>query len=67
MHFSNIHHCSHVIPCAPAGTQLSKFICEIYRTHGIIVFPYFVLLLLYISHKEKFFIEGFFIEHPHKI
>ena len=31
-------------------------------THKIIVFSLFVLLLLYISHKEEFFIEGSFTE-----
>ena len=36
-----------------AGTHASKFTCAIYRTREIIVF----------SRKEKFFIEGFSIEH----
>ena len=41
------------IACAHAGTHVSKFMCAIYRMCEIIVF----------SHKEKFFIEGFSIEH----
>lgn len=39
-----------------------KSTCAISRINGIIVFSFFVFLLLYISCKEKFFIEGFFIE-----
>ena len=42
---------------ARAGTHASKFTCAIYCTHEIIVF----------SCKEKFFIEGFSIEHNYKI
>ena len=38
---------------AHAGTHANKFTCAIYRTREIIVF----------SRKEKFFIEGFSIEH----
>ena len=38
---------------ARASTHASKFMCAIYRTREIIVF----------SRKEKFFIEGFSIEH----
>ena len=38
---------------ACAGTHASKFMCAIYHTHKIIVF----------SHKEKFFIDRFSIEH----
>ena len=41
------------IACARIGTHASKFMCAIYCTCKIIVF----------SHKEKFFIEGFSIEH----
>ena len=36
--------------------------CAIYCTCKILVFSSFVLLLLYISNKDKFFIKGFFIE-----
>ena len=42
---------------ARAGTHASKFTCAIYRTGEIIVF----------SRNEKFFIEGFSIEHNYKI
>ena len=42
---------------ARAGTHTSKFTCAIYRTREIIAF----------SRKEKFFIEGFSIEHNYKI
>ena len=38
---------------ACAGTHVSKFTCAIYRTRKIIVLPL----------REKFFIEGFSIEH----
>ena len=41
----------HTVPCTRWHT--SKFTCAIYRTREIIVF----------SRKEKFFIEGFSIEH----
>ena len=47
---------------ARAGTHKSKFMCAMYCTHKIIVFSLFVLLLLYISHKEEFLIEGSFTE-----
>ena len=47
---------------ARASTHASKFTCTIYYARKILVFSFFVLLLLYISRKEKFFIEGFFIE-----
>ena len=50
---------THVIAGTRAGTHASKFTCAIYRTREIIVFSF---LLLYISCKEEFFIEGFFIE-----
>ena len=43
----------HAIACARAGTQASKFTCAIYHMCEITVF----------SRKEKFFIEGFPIEH----
>ena len=52
-------------------THASKCMCAIYHTHKIIVFSLFVFLfivfslfvfLLHILRKEKFFIEGFFIE-----
>ena len=46
---------------ARAGTHKSKFMCAMYCTHKIIVFSLFVLLL-YISHKEEFLIEGSFTE-----
>ena len=41
------------IACALAGTHASKFTCAIYRMRELIVF----------SCKEKFFIEGFSMEH----
>ena len=48
---------------ARLSTHASKFTCTIYHTRKIIVFSFFVLLLLlYISRKEKFFIEGFVTE-----
>ena len=56
-------HCSllfsemHAIAHAQAGTYISKF------TYAVLIFSLFVLLLLYISHKEKFFVDRFFIEH----
>ena len=37
-----------------AWTHASKFTCAIYCMCRIIVFSLFVLLLLYISHKEKY-------------
>ena len=49
----------HAIAHACVGTHATKFIGAIYSTHEIIVFSLFVLLLLYISHKEKFFIEHY--------
>ena len=45
---------------ARAGTHVSKFACAIYCMHSIKVFSLFDLL--YTFHKEKCFIEGFFIE-----
>ena len=51
-----------VVARACARTHVSKFTCAIYHTHEIIIFSLFLLLLLYISHKEKFSIERFFIE-----
>ena len=42
------------------GTHASKFACAIYCMHSIKVFSLFDLL--YTFHKEKCFIEGFFIE-----
>ena len=50
------------ITCTCTGTHLSKFLCAIYCMQEISIFT-FALILLYISHKEKFFIEGFFTEH----
>ena len=50
------------IACARTGTHTSKFTCATYCMQGIIVFSLSALLLLYTSHKEKFFIEGFAIE-----
>ena len=48
---------------ARASTHASKFTFTIYHPCKIIVFSFFVLLLLlYISRKEKFFIEGFVTE-----
>ena len=47
---------------ARASTHASNFKGAIYRFFKIIVFSLFVLLLLYISHKEKFFIKRFSIE-----
>ena len=44
---------THAIARTRAGTHASKFACVIYRTREIVV----------ISRKEKFFIEGFSIEH----
>ena len=41
------------IACTHTGTHTSKFMCAIYCAREIIVF----------SCKEKFFIEGFSIEH----
>ena len=43
-------------------THTSKFRCAIHCTCGIIMFPLFVLLI-YISCKKKFFMEGVFIEY----
>ena len=48
--------------CTRAGTHAGKFMSVIYCTHEVSVFT-FVLLLLYISRKEKFLIEKFFIEY----
>ena len=56
----NFTHCS--LRRARAGTHASKFTCAIYRTGEIIVFSLFALLLLYISGKEKLYIEKYFIE-----
>ena len=43
------------------GTHASKVMCAIYHMCKIKVFSFFVFLL-YTSHREKLFIEGFFIE-----
>ena len=43
---------------ARAGTHSGNFTCAIYRTREVIVFS---LLLLYLSRKDKFLIEKFFI------
>ena len=53
---------THVIACA--NTHLSNFTCDVYCTCKIIVFSLFVLLLLYISCKERYIIKqaaSFFI------
>ena len=55
MHCSLRHMQSHV--------QANKFMCAIYCMHEMTVFSLFALLLLYISSKEKFFIEEFSIEY----
>ena len=52
-----------MITCAHVGMHTSMFTCAIYCTCKIIAFSLFVLLLLYISQKDKFFIEGFLIEN----
>ena len=42
---------------AHASTHTSKFMCAIYPTHEVIVFSLFVLLLSYISRKEKYMLK----------
>ena len=44
--------CNHTHMCR----HTHKFMCAIYHTCKIIEFSLFVLLLFYVSHKEKFFI-----------
>ena len=41
---------------------MQVYVCNLLHVRNHSIFT-FVLLLLYISCKEKFFIEGFFIEH----
>ena len=60
--FCGIEQISCAIACTSSGTHISKFTCAIYHMWEIIVFSLFILLL-YIFCKEKFFIEGFFIEY----
>ena len=52
----------HAIAWAHAGTHTSKSMCGIHCMHIIIVFHFLLLLLSYTSCKDKFFIEGSFIE-----
>ena len=47
---------------AHADTHASKFPWAIYHTSKIKVFSFFALMLLNIFCKDKFFIEGFFME-----
>ena len=54
---------NHLITCNKISIcSYQDIIITRYRTCKIIVFSLFVLLLLYIFHKEKLFIEGLFIE-----
>ena len=52
-----------VIAHTRTGTHVSKFTCAICPMHEMIILSHFVLLLLYISYKETFLSERFFIEY----